>query len=120
MLQVAPEPIMAPDSQVPNILVKEDTVFVAGMPYTIAAYVPLFSELTIKFTGTNDDNYSFGGPYHGWKGINNFPDGFKLKSQRHNVLLTLLFYFNQPGTATIEYFENDTISPAFVKNIRWE
>ena len=116
----SPEPVMAPDSKAPNILVKEDTVFVSGMIYSVAAYVPLHSELTIKFKGANNNNYSIGGPGHGWKIINNFPDGFELKSQRNNVLITLRFYFDQPGIATIEYFENDTISPAFIKNIRWE
>ena len=115
-----PEPLMAPDSELPNILSKEDTVFVAGMPYTIAAYVPLYSELTIRFNGPYNETYGFGGPNHGWKMIDDFPAGFELKSQRNNVLITLLFYFNGPGTATIEYFENDTILPAFVKNIRWE
>lgn len=113
----SPEPLMAPDAKLPNLLVPSDTVFNAGMPYSIAAIIPLNSTLTIKFSGTN---YSFGGGNHGWELINNFPNDFTLNSQRQNELMTLLFYLESPGSAIIEYYENSIESPTYTKKITWE
>lgn len=116
-----PEPVMAPDSRLPNLLVPSDTVFEAGKPYSIAAIIPLNSTLTIKFSGNNsNENYTIGGPMHGWELINNYPDGFTLNSQRQNELMTMLFYLDSPGVATIEYYENAVDVATFTKRITWE
>jgi hypothetical protein len=34
--------------------------------------------------------------------------------------MTMLLRLDTPGTATIEYYENDKESPAFSKEIKWE
>jgi hypothetical protein len=112
-----PEPVMAPDSKLPNLLVPSDTVFIGGLPYSIAAIIPLNSTLTIKFSG---NNYTIGGPMHGWELINDYPNGFTLNSQRQNELMTMLFYLESPGSAEIEYYENTDESPTFTKTIKWE
>jgi hypothetical protein len=116
-----PEPIMAPDSKLPNLLVPSDTVFKGGLPYSIAAIIPLNSTLTIKFSGNNfNENYTIGGPNHGWEVIDDYPNGFALNSQRQNELMTMLFYLDSPSKATIEYYENGDESPTFTKTIKWE
>jgi hypothetical protein len=116
-----PEPVMAPDSKLPNLLVPSDTVFIGGLPYSIAAIIPLNSTLTIKFSGNNsNNNYTIGGPMHGWELINDYPNGFTLNSQRQNELMTMLFYLESPGSAEIEYYENTDESPTFTKTIKWE
>lgn len=110
-----------PDAKVPNILVPSDTVFQAGMAYSIAAIVPLGSTLTIKFISDNADyNYVMGGLISGWLMENHYPDGFTFHSQRCNDLMTLLFHLDNPGEASIEYYENGAESPSFTKKIRWE
>ena len=43
----------------------------------------------------------------------------KIESQRENQLMTVLFHFEYPGSATIEYFENGSDTPAFTKDIEW-
>jgi hypothetical protein len=117
----SPEPIIAPDSKLPNILVPSDTIFQAGKPYSMAAIIPLNSNLTIKFRSAgNSDNYSIGGPVYGWEVINESPFGIKLNSQRRNELMTMLFHLEKAGTATIEYYENNAATPTFTKNIKWE
>jgi hypothetical protein len=117
----SPEPVMAPDSKLPNILFPSDSIFEAGEPYSLAAIIPLNSDLTIKFRGNNSyGNYQIGGPVHGWELINEYPDGFTLHAQRHNVMMTMLFFLDTPGNATIEYYENSSATPTFTKTIRWE
>jgi hypothetical protein len=117
----SPEPVMAPDSKLKNILTKSDTIFQAGKPYSFAAITPLNANLTIKFISANsNNNYSMGGPIHGWELLNDYPNGFTVNSQRQNYLMTMLLRLDTPGTATIEYYENDKESPAFSKEIKWE
>ncbi|MEI7501247.1 MAG: hypothetical protein WCK84_12480 [Bacteroidota bacterium] len=117
----SPEPIIAPDSKLPNILVPSDTIFQAGKPYSIAAIIPLNSNLTIKFKSvSNNDNYALGGPVYGWEVINEYPNGITLNSQRRNELMTMLFHLEKAGNATIEYYENNSGTPTFTKKIKWE
>ncbi|MCK4817398.1 hypothetical protein KA005_16630, partial [bacterium] len=42
----SPEPVMAPDSKLQNLLALNDTIFQAGKPYSIAAITPLNASLT--------------------------------------------------------------------------
>ncbi len=107
--------------ELPNILVPDDTLFEAGKAYSMAAFIPLNSTLTIKFIGDNSNyNYSIGGPVSGWQLINEFPGGFVLNSQRRNDLMTMLFHLEKPEHARIEYYENGSLEPSFTKLIRWE
>jgi hypothetical protein len=116
-----PEPVMAPDLKLKNILTRSDTIFQAGKAYSFAAITPLNADLTIKFISANSNsNYSMGGPVNGWELQNDYPNGFTLNSQRQNDLMTMLFRLDNPGTALIEYYENDKESPAFSKEIKWE
>ena len=117
----SPEPRYAPEAVLPNLLVKEDTVFAGGEPYTIAAIVPPGSNLTIKFISENTGSqYGMSGPASGWRFVSDYPHGFTLYSQRRNDLMTTLFYLMNPGQATIEYYENEDTYPTFTKRIRWE
>ena len=117
----SPEPRFAPEAVLPNLLVKEDTVFAGGEPYTIAAIIPLECNLTIKFiSGGSGDQYLVSGPIIGWRIEHEVPNGFTLHSQRRNSLMTGLFYLQNPGQANIEYYENEATSPTFTKTIRWE
>ncbi len=116
----SPDPAISPDSKIPNILVPSDTVF-AHDSYTLAAIIPLDSNLTIKFTGDNyNNNYVVWPLSTGWELITAYPTGFTLNSQRQNVLMSMLLLLESPGNATIEYFENDSETPTFTKRIRWE
>jgi hypothetical protein len=113
----SPEPVMAPDAIIPNILVPSDTVFKAA-PYSVAAIIPLNKTLKIKFIGSN---ITIGGPMNGWELINEYPNGFTLNSQRQNELMSMLIYLEYGGgTATIEYYENETETPTFTKKIKWK
>jgi hypothetical protein len=117
----SPEPRFAPEAVLPNLLVKEDTVFAGGEPYTIAAIIPLECNLTIKFiSGGSGDQYLVSGPIIGWRIEHEVPNGFTLHSQRRNSLMAGLFYLQNPGQANIEYYENEATSPTFTKTIRWE
>ena len=117
----SPEPVMAPDSKLPNLLVPSDTIFQAGKPHSIAAIIPLNASLTIKFIATNyGSDYGIGGPIHGWELINEYPNGFTLKSQRQNQLMTMLLYCYAVEPAVIEYYENDAEIPTFTKTIYWD
>ncbi len=114
------EPMFPDYPAVRNILVPGDTLFKAGQPYSIAAFIPLNSNLTIKFIGDNSNyNYTIS-MMSGWQLINEYPQGFVLNSQRSNNLMTMLFYLENPGSATIEYYENGSQTPIFTKQIRWE
>lgn len=117
-----PEPVMSPGSPLQNILDPDITEFQAYTPYTIAAYTPLFSYLTIKFRASGSGyNFGVGGPMHGWEYIYNSDsnDGFTLNSQRQNCLMTMLIHLQTSGTATIEYYENGEQEPSFTKVISW-
>lgn len=118
----SPDPQVFPNSMVPNLLVKTDTIYKAynATPLCIAAIIPLHSTLTIKFISPNNNsNYIMGGPVSGWKVIGNYPESFTLISQRENQLMSLLFHLNNPGEATVEYYENNSVTPTFTKKIRW-
>lgn len=113
----SPDPVTAPDGIIANILVPSDTIFQAA-PYSVAAIVPLYKTLKIKFIGSN---ISIGGPIYGWELINEYPNGFTLNSQRQNVLMSMLIHLEYGGgNAIIEYYENSTETPTFTKNIKWE
>lgn len=117
----SPEPVMAPESKLPNLLSLNDSVFQAGNPYSLAAITPLNASLKIRFISQNyQESYSLGGPSHGWEVINDYPNGFILNSQRQNRLMTMLLSLGSPGTATVEYYENVNDMPAISRNIKWE
>jgi hypothetical protein len=114
----SPEPTISPDSKLPNLLVPGDTLFYKENAYSMAAIIPLNASLTIKVKGSGIGS---GGIISGWEFINEFPEGFTLRSQRYNELMTMLVHFSTDhGQATIEYYENDAAEPSFVKKIRWE
>jgi len=115
-LTASPDPTIAPDSETPNILVPSDTVF-TGNAYTVAAITPLYKTLKIKFIGSN---VSIGGIDTGWEIINEYPNGFTVNSQRQNALMSMLIHLEYSGSATIEYYEDNSETPTFVKNITWE
>lgn len=107
------------DEILPNILVPSDTVFALGS-YTLAAIIPLNSNLTIKFIGENSNyNYTLA-LVTGWELINEHPNGFTINSQRQNELMSVSLQLESPGQATIEYYENNSETPTFTKNIKWE
>ncbi len=110
--------IWYPDVRYPNILSLKDSVYFPFTSYPIAAIVPLYSNLTIKFISPDSNSYNIG-KVQGWKITNSTSDGFELKSQRNNVLITMEFGFADSGSATVEYFEDEDISPTYVKNIYW-
>jgi hypothetical protein len=117
----SPEPVMAPDSKLPNLLVPSDTIFKAGKPHSIAAIIPLNASLTIKFIAPNSGgDYTIGGPMHGWELINEYPNGFTLKSQRQNELMTMLLHCYATEPAVIEYYENNVETPTYTKRIIWD
>lgn len=109
----------SPEVQIPNILAKEDINVQRG-PYSFAAITPLDASLRIKFISDNN-NYSYviSAP-EGWEFINEYPNGFIVNSQRRNELMTMLLFLENPGTATIEYYENGTEVPTYTKMISWE
>lgn len=115
-----PEPLVSPDSELPNFLAPDQTQYNASSAYCIAAYVPFDSSLEIKFIKTSGGGftYSFMGFLHGWKKIDH-SDGWSLISQRENNLMTGLFRLEDSGSATIEYYENDSDTPSFSKDIAW-
>jgi hypothetical protein len=117
----SPDPIMAPGGIIPNLLASSNTEFQIYKAYSIAAFTPLNSALTIKFKGNNSSsNYILGGINYGWELISDYPNGFTLKSQRQNELMSFLINLEASGTAIIEYYENDTITPTNTKTIKWK
>lgn len=116
----APHPSLNPNSKLPNLLVKSDLVFTKGIPLSVAAIVPFNSSVTIKLI-TSDPYLVFHPGNDGWVFGNQFANGFTLTSQRENELMSMRFEpGSSPGSATIEYYENSTSSPTFVKNITWQ
>lgn len=116
-----PDPIMAPDNKIPNLLAVDDTIFQAGLAHSIAAIIPLNASLTIKFIASNSDrDFIIGGPIHGWELINEFPNGFTLKSQRQNELMTMLLHCYATEPAIIEYYENNAEVPTLTKIVKWD
>jgi len=117
----SPDPVMAPDAKIPNILVSSDTIFKAGEPYSAAAIIPLNANLAIRFISHGSgSNFGVSGPIHGWEYVNQHPNGFMLNAQRQNQLMSMLMYLMDPGSAVIEYYENSSESPTYTKTIRWE
>lgn len=113
-----PEPLMAPSSMLPNLLSLNQTQYGLNA-FSIAAYVPFDSTLRIKFTLTSGaSSYMWGGNTHGWLRLGH-ANGWILESQRENQLMTVLFHFENPGSATIEYYENESDTPSFTKDIVW-
>ena len=104
--------------ELPNILALE-LYHPQGEIYSFAAITPLNSTLTIKFIGENLNNsYTISDP-QGWEFVNDYPNGFTVHSQRRNELMSMLIYLQNSGSATIEYYENDTEIPIRTKNISW-
>lgn len=116
-----PEPVMSPNSKIPNILDPAAFVFNMNTPYCAAAIVPLNKSLTIKVKNITGSCGS-GGPLNGWEYIydHNTPDLVILNSQRQNTLVTMLFIFNTPGSATVEYYEDNKQTPVYTKKISWQ
>jgi len=113
----SPDPVIAPGGIIPNILNPAVTVYPAA-PYSVAAITPLNKTLKIRVISSN---LSIGGPICGWELINEYPNGFTLNSQRQNVIMSMLMHLGYGGgTATIEYYENNTETPTFTKQISWE
>ena len=116
-----PDPIMAPDSKLKNLLAIDDTIFQAGKPHSIAAIIPLNASLTIKFIAPNSGgDYTIGGPMHDWELINEYPNGFTLISQRQNGLMTMLLQCYATEPAVIEYYENSEETPTYTKRVIWD
>ena len=113
----SPAPEIGPEGAVPNILVKDVTHFDGTHAHVVAAITPLGKNLKVKVTGnirleTNHNN--------GWVIIDN-TNGFTIKAQRQNALVSMLIYLNdddKDGSATIEYYE-DSDTPTFTKQITW-
>lgn len=117
----SPKPYIYPESKLSNILVPSDTVFQAGMAYALSAIIPLNSSLTIKFISNNDNyNYAVDAYTYGWELINDYPIGFTVKSQKQNDLMSMLMNLEASGTAVLKYYENNSETPTFIKNIRWD
>ncbi len=112
----SPDPVLAPDSKIPNILGQTDSIFKSG-PYSIAALIPLNKTLKIRLIGQNIMN---GGMITGWEVINEYPNGMTLNSQRQNGLMSMLIHLDSKGSALIEYYENVTDTPTFTKRISWD
>ena len=116
--EATPDPIIAPNDPLPNVLFIPATEFQAGAAYSAAAIIPLNTTLQIKVIGSN---ITIGGPVYGWNLTDNYPDGFTLTSQKQNELMTMLLNFGYDGgSAIIEYYENTTDTPTFVKEISWQ
>lgn len=119
-----PDPIMAPDSELPNILATDDSIFDYGTAFSVAAIVPFGHTLKVRIQINTYSDYSFGGPNYGWQIVNEYPNGFSLISQRQNNLMTTIFSLYDMGdletTATIEYYMDDEETPYLSKNVRWE
>lgn len=115
-LTASPAPTIAPDSETQNILVPSNTTIQAN-PYTVAAITPLYKTLKIKFIGSN---VSIGSINTGWEIIDEYPNGFTVNSQRQNALMSMLINLESSGSATIEYYEDNSETPTFTKNITWE
>ncbi len=109
---------MPPNGLQPNILAVQDSVINVIQPFAFAAITPLYSDLTIKFISSG--GYSVGAPIYGWEFINEYPSGFTVHSQKRNNLMTMLFYLEGSGEATIEYYENGATTPTQTKHIRWQ
>ncbi len=122
----SPDLFMAPTSMLPNLLCLDDSVFKAGKSYSMAAISPLHGNLMIRFSTSRKTVspgtylYGFGGPIYGWKHFDNENLESVFVSQIDNQLLSYLVYLNAPGVMELEYYINDTITPAFVRKIRWE
>ena len=112
----SPDPVMSPDVKIQNILVPTVTIYQAA-PYSVAAITPLNKTLKIKIIGSN---IRIGGPISGWELVNEYPNGFTLNSQRQNELMSMLIHLDSSGSATIEYYENNSSSPTVTKNIQWQ
>jgi hypothetical protein len=113
----SPDPEMAPDGIISNILFPSDTIFKAA-PYSVAAIIPLNKTLKVRIIGSN---ITIGGPIYGWELISEYPNGFTINSQRQNALMSMLIHLEYGGgNATIEYYENEAETPTFTKKIKWE
>jgi len=106
-----------PNSLLLNLLDPAVTEYELPNANSVAAITPFNKNLTIKFI-TNNANYSTSGP-DGWEFINNHPNGFTLIAQKQNALMTMLLNFWDVGSGTIEYYEDDAVSPTYTKEITW-
>ena len=116
--EASPAPEIGPNGAVPNILVKDVTQFDGTQAYVVAAITPLWKSLKVKVTGNVRLDASLN---NGWVVTENTTDGFTIKAQRQNELVSMLVYLlndSKDGSATIEYYE-DSETPTFTKQITW-
>jgi len=116
--EATPDPELGPGGAVPNILVKDITQFDGTLAHVVAAITPLGKSLKVKVTGNVRLCTSLNS---GWVITEYTTDGFTVKAQRQNELVSMLVYLSREvkdGSATIEYYE-DSDTPTFTKQITW-
>lgn len=116
--EASPAPELEPGGEVPNILVKDITQFDGTKAHVIAAITPIGKSLKVKVTGNVRFDTSL---INGWIVTDNTTDGFTIKAQRQNGLVSMLVRLcdeSKDGSATIEYYE-DSDTPTFTKRITW-
>lgn len=118
-------PYYYPDESYPNLLSMSDTIFIR-IPgeFCLAAYIPLYASLSVKFTGDRWGDYGeiysiYDDNSFGWKFIQSSANSFTLVAQKQNQLMTIPIWILYPGKTTIEYFENDSITPSQTRNLEW-
>lgn len=101
-----------------NFLNLNTFVYGSNRDYCVAAIVPFDSVLTVKFKVLSG-SYSTTPLGHGWQVIQQNSSGMTLRSTLQNTIITLPLGFHSwpPASATIEIYQNDTITPDRVKNI---
>ncbi len=116
--EASPAPELGPGGEVPNILVKDVTQFDGSKVYVIAAITPIGKSLKVKVTGNVRLDTSL---INGWMVTEHTTEGFTIKAQRQNGLVSMLVRLlneSKDGSATIEYYE-DSDTPTFTKQITW-
>lgn len=115
-----------PDQSYPNLLSMSDTIFrIPPGDFCLAAYIPLYASLNIKFTGDRwGDTLEIYNIYDrdgfGWKYIQDSTKSFTLTAQKQNQLMSLSIWIYYPGKATIGFFENESITPSRITNLEWD
>jgi hypothetical protein len=106
-----------------NILNSNDSIFSINTYYTVSAIVPINSTLTVKIIDDTPNSCKFNpsSPFSGWKVNIDCANGSNtFTSQRNNNLLTTHFQFYVSGSATIEFYENQDVTPTFTKHITFQ
>lgn len=119
-VQASPFPYMSPGGVIDNLLHESKTGKIACKPYSIAAMVPFDKKLRITITVHSGEGFLRGGPDTGWTtSFTREPLVFTYESQRCNMLLSALVTLESSGSATIQFFENESITPFLKKEISW-